>query len=333
MSDLLKTNENPFDPKNVSLETARFNEDIEKVLVEFPPFYLSTPKQIRDDIETGKIPWPVKRLSNVEERIIPGPSGDIPIRVYMPENVNGVYMDIHGGGFALGQAYHSDERMVELANKSDVATVSVEYRLAPENPFPAGLEDCETVADWLLKNAKKEFGSEKLIVGGDSAGANLSVATLIRLRNKYNSTGFSGTNLLYGMFDLTQTPSVRNWGEKNLFLTTKLCEWIQGHYVNSEKYDDPEVSPLYAELSNLPPALFTVGTLDPLLDDSLFMYMRWIAAGNKGQLGVYPGGIHHFDYFQNELEISRTANSKIGDFIRGLVNTSVEIKTECAHSG
>ncbi len=322
MFEKIKPAENPFDPVNISKETATFNNDIENLLIDVPPLYLSTPEKIRENMEAGIVPYPIKRLKEVEDRTVPGPAGDIPIRVYRPENVKEVYLDFHGGGFALGQAYHKDIRLVELANKCDVVTISVDYRLAPENPFPAGLDDCEAVAEWLLKNAKEMFGTEKLTIGGDSTGANLSVATLIRLRNKHSFTGFLGANLVYGMFDLMGSPSVQNCGENSIYLTTKLIKWFTTLYVSPKKLDYPEVSPLYANLIDLPPAIFTVGTFDPLLDDSLFMHSRWIASGNEGRLNIATGGIHHFDFYPKQLRIARQANSNIRNFIRDIVNST-----------
>lgn len=94
-------------------------------------------------------------------------------------------------------------------------------------------------------------------------------------------------------------------------------EWFHKNYAPEEKSSDPDVSPLYADLSGMPPALFSVGTMDPLIDDSLFMYMRWQTAGNRSELAVYPGGIHAFNAFP--IELARIANRRIGDFIRAAI--------------
>lgn len=109
------------------------------------------------------------------------------------------------------------------------------------------------------------------------------------------------------------TPSARNWGENNLILTTKVIEWFHHNYVPAEKLGDPDVSPLQADLSNMPPALFTIGTMDPLLDDTLFIHARWVAAGNRAELAIYPGGAHGFTAFP--IGIANQANNKIMDFI------------------
>ena len=102
-----------------------------------------------------------------------------------------------------------------------------------------------------------------------------------------------------------------------MILTTPLIRWFHECYAPPDKMTDPDVSPLYGELANMPPALFTIGTLDPLLDDSLFMYTRWMTAGNQAELAVYPGGIHAFNAFP--LKAAERANRKIAEFISGAV--------------
>jgi len=304
-----------FLPESISRETAEFNQGIHDVISSVPPTYTLPPQQIRDDREAGKGLWPVTRLDEVKDWSVTGPRGDVALRVYIPDTVKGVYLHIHGGGFVLGRAHHADVGMVRLAKACQVATCSVDYRLAPEAPYPAGPDDCENAALWLVENAKREFGTGEIIIGGESAGANLAAATILRMRDRHGYTGFKAANLVYGIYDLSMTPSTRNWGETPKYvLTTRLMEWFHNHYVPSEKQTDPDVSPLYADLSELPPALFTVGTLDPLLDDSLFMHARWLAAGNASEIAIYPGGIHAFNAFP--IKIAQEANFRMEAFVR-----------------
>ena len=307
-----------FDPGAIDLETSAFNEKIEKELSAIRPLYTYEPQVIRDARNAGfSVFGPIKRLDDVDDRVISGLDTDVALRVYIPEKVTGVYLHIHGGGFVLNRASYYDELLVNTGSACNVAVVSVDYRKAPENPYPAGLNDCETAALWLIENCSSEFGTEKVMIGGESAGANLSVTTLLRMRDRHGYRGFCGAVLNYGAYDLTLTPSARRWGERNLILTTKLIEWFHEKYAPAEKYSDPDLSPLYADLADLPPALFTIGTLDPLIDDTMFMHMRWLAAGNRSQLAVYPGGIHAFNAFP--IELARKANAKINEFINAQV--------------
>jgi acetyl esterase/lipase len=299
-------------------EMEAFNAGVEKELSKLPPLHTLPPQVIRDAREQGDSIWGMyKIIDAVEERILKGPTADVAVRVFVPEVVKGVYLHIHGGGFMLGRAYQYDEMMTAVAAACQVATVSVDYRLAPENPYPAGPDDCETAAVWLAQNALSEFGTDRLVIGGESAGANLSAVTLLRMRDRHDFSGFCGAVLTYGGFDLSMTPSARNWGDRPLILTTPLIEWFHESYAPRDKLTDPDVSPLYAELADLPTALFTIGTLDPLLDDSLFMYARWMAAGNQAELAVYPGGIHAFNAFA--LKAAERANQKIAEFISGAI--------------
>jgi len=187
----------------------------------------------------------------------------------------------------------------------------VEYRLAPEHPFPAGPDDCEAAAAWLVKHAKTEFGSDILTIGGESAGGHLSALTVLRMRDRYGYTGFRGANLVYGVFDLSMTPSQVAFGDRRLVLRTiDMQQFYNAFLPTITDRRVPDISPLYANLQGLCPALFSVGTLDALLDDTLFMHARWIAAGNETELAIYPGGAHGFTLFPNRLADEAGARSE-----------------------
>ncbi len=306
-----------FAPEAVSQETAKINQGLVDFFAEAPPLNVLEPQVVRDAREAGK-DWlpPIVRLDNAQQRTIPGPSGEIPLRVFVPERVDGVYLHIHGGGWVLGAADHQDPMLWGIAEKANVAVASVEYRLAPEHPYPAGPDDCEAAAAWLAKNAGSEFGTDSLVIGGESAGGHLSAVTVLRMRDRHGFSGFAGANLVYGAYDMTRTPSQAK-GQDAIVLPLAAIEWFYDHFVPADRRQDPDVSPLYADLAGLPPALFTVGTLDSLLDDSMFMYSRWMAAGNRAELAVYPGGTHAFNMLP--CEIGRQANERIEAFIRDAV--------------
>jgi len=290
-----------FRPDAISPEIAAFNADIEARVAVGQP-----------------LPRATDVAAMATERQIPGPSGEVGIRVIVPEVVRGVYMYMHGGQWVGGSASGADGRNERLARNAQVAVVSVDYRLAPDHPYPAAPDDCEAVALWLAQHARAEFGAERLVIGGESAGGQLAAVTLVRLRTRHGAMPFAGAVLNYGAFDLAGTPSLRNWGERRLPLNPAWMRQATDMFAPPEIQLDPDVSPLYADLSGMPPALFTQGTVDPYLDDGLFMYMRWVAAGNEAELAVYPGGIHTFLNYATEL--SQAALARIQRFVTHAVS-------------
>jgi acetyl esterase len=316
MPDSTAHEPNAFLPDSIDPDTAAFNTQLAALFANIPPIHTQQPQDIRDAREEGRGPLgPIVRSDLATERTIDGPHGPILLREFVPDTVEGVYLHFHGGGWVLGRAHHADIRNEQIALHCNLAVVSVDYRLAPEDPYPAGPDDCEAAAVWLVEHAKAEFGVDRLLVGGESAGAHLAVSTLLRMRDRHGFSGFAAANLAYGVFDVSGTPSVRNWGERVLVLSTPTMQWFGGHFAPEELQRDPDVSPLYANLAGMPAALFTVGTLDPLLDDTLFMHARWLAAGNRAELAVYPGGVHGFTGYP--LELGRRANARIDAFLKG----------------
>jgi acetyl esterase/lipase len=258
---------------------------------------------------------PVSRLARVQT--IPGPGGPIPVRVLLPDRVQGVYLHFHGGGMTIGDAVFSDLANDAIATECALAVVSVNYRLAPEHPYPAPPDDSEAAALWLASNARGEFGTDTLVIGGDSAGATLSVGTLLRLRDRHQLQPFRAANLVFGVYDWTFTPSVLS-GQSLPALNTRRMQFFVDQYVTDQtRLREPDVSPLYAELAGLPPARFTVGTMDPLLDDSMFMHARWLAAGNQSELAIFPGGTHLFT--NQPTALGRRAKEGIHQFLRDAI--------------
>lgn len=310
-----------FSPDAVAEETRLFNDNLEAMLSGLPAIYEVPPEVTRELRRKDHGLFGPVVISNIaSDTTIPGPAGDIPLHVLLGDRVDGVFLHFHGGGWAFGDNDLQDPWLEAIALEVGVAVVSVGYRLAPEDPYPAGSDDCEAVALWLVENAAAEFGSDTLIIGGESAGAHFSVTTMLRMRDRHGYTGFAGANLVYGGYDLNGTPSVRTWGGRRLILDVPTLDWLRDQYLGDAHPDlhDPDVSPLYGDLTALPPALFTVGTLDPLLDDSIFMAARWAAAGHRAELNVVPGGVHAFDAFP--ITIAREARDRMHTFLSGLVD-------------
>ncbi len=301
---------------DVAAETRAFNARLEDMLRTVPPVTDVPAPLVRAARREGKgtFPAPVF-LPDLTELEVPGRAGPVRLRVARPPrgvSPRGVYLHIHGGGWMLGASDQQDTALTELATAVGVVVASVDYRLAPEHPFPAGVDDCEDVASWLVERGAEVLGAPpRFSIGGESAGAHLALLTLLRLRDRSEpSTAFIAANLVYGAFDLSLTPSARGWGARNLVLSTPIIEHFVSSFVPGRSPDElraPHISPLYADLRDLPPALFTVGALDPLLDDTVQMAARWHAAGRSRELRVWPDGVHGFNAFP--IGLSRLADA------------------------
>ena len=253
-------------------------------------------------------------------KYIGGPAGKLGLRIFRPDTIRAVVLDFHGGGWSFGTAATDDVQNDEMANRCKVAVVSVDYRLAPEHPFPAGVNDCKAAAKWLLNNSLKEFGTDKLILSGGSAGAHLSALVALFIRDSLHALGkVIGMTVVFGHYDLARTPSNRLATDSTLLINKKFLEEsfeLVFHGWDKERLRRPTYSPLYADLKNMPTALFTVGTLDPLIDDTYFMEARWRLAGNKTYLAVYPECPHGFNVFPSQM--ARVANERIFKWIMEL---------------
>jgi acetyl esterase/lipase len=303
-------------------ETRAFNAELERLLARMPSVHTVPPEQTRRARREGRgiYPKPVF-LPQARTLEIEGPAGSVPLRIIPPEAESmGVFLHIHGGGWTLGGNDMQDPRLERLARETGLTVVSVGYRLAPEDPYPAAPDDCEAAALWLLGGQKEvPLGTASVLaIGGDSAGAHLAVVALLRLRDRHGITGaFAAAVLQYGGFDLSMTPSQRLWGERNLVLSGPIIDWFSDQFVPNlerEQRRDPDISPLFAELSGLPPAVFTVGTQDPLLDDTLFMEARWRAAGSATELRIWPEAPHGF--ISLPMTVADAALSAEHEFLR-----------------
>ena len=292
-----------FSPQSITPETAAMNADILAKMSVLPDIWAFPPEVIREARRAGRGPFPISpRSPRARILTIEGKGGPLALRIVSPEQPKGVYLHLHGGGWVLGQADFQDGMLEKWASEAGLACVSVEYRLAPEHPWPAGPDDCETAALWLVAEGPTLFGTDRYFIGGESAGGNLSVVTLLRLRDRHGLTPFRGANLIAGCYDLGLTPSARQFGSERLILTTRDIRLFVKHYLaKGENPSAPDISPLYADLRGMPPALFSVGTRDPLIDDSLFMAARWEAAGHQASLKIWPGGCHVFQGFDFPL--------------------------------
>ena len=326
MSEATPAKSNPLDPAvfkpaAISAETLAANEAFRKAMSAGPDWWDIGAPAFREAAASGRGPFPLPEKSPRGRTIeIEGKGGHkVALRVVAPEHAKGIYLHFHGGGLVLGSAMTHDMMMERIVGSTGMACASVEYRLAPEDPYPAAWDDGESAALWLIKNGKKEFGTEVLTIGGESAGATLAAAILLRMRDRHGYTGFRAANLSYGNYDSSMTPSQMLSPDRGILVgklsIKKFCEAYLPKGVDPR---NPDVSALYADLKNMPRAIFTIGTVDPLLDDTLFMYSRWIAAGNEAELAIYPGAPHAFNVFP--LPQAPEANARIDAFLKRAVS-------------
>ncbi len=241
-----------------------------------------------------------------EATTIPGPAGDLPVRIFRPEgSARGLFLHIHGGGWILGKPEMNDLANEALAKHLGLAVLSVDYRLAPEHPYPAGPDDCEAAAKWLLANGPSEFGADRMFIGGESAGGHLTLVTALRVRDRLDALDrLLGLNLVFGWYDVTGTPSQRgNGGHKDVLDPENLRFMVDCFLpgLSDQERRAPDVSPLFADLHGLPPSLLSVGGYDHLLDDTLFLAPRLAAAGVDVELQVYPDSPHGFQGLPSKM--------------------------------
>src|SRR3954470_24506154 len=278
-----------------------------------PPPDPSTPEGLQEvrareeaRATTSRGPSPVEALAEVAGR-------RVPVRILAPETgtARGVYLDIHGGGFYMGLAASGDAHNRRLADALGVSVVSVDYRLAPEHPWPAAPEDCETAALWLVNEAGARFGTTRLAIGGVSAGATLAMTTLLRLRGRGMAGAFAGAALQFGTYDMSgRTPAGRRLDGEF---------FIEAYAGDAADRTDPDISPVYGDLRGLPPVLLVVGSRDILLEDNLVMAARLSAAGGEVDVRVYPESPHGFT-----LHPTAMANTALDDIAAWLDDRFLE---------
>lgn len=219
----------------------------------------------------------------------------IGVRIFDPGSPRAVYVRIHGGGWVYGAPDAEDVYTWRIAREAGVAVLSVDYRLAPENPWPAPNDDCERVTRWALDHGAERFGAAPVFVGGESSGAHLAMVTALRIRDA--GLELAGVNAVGGIYDVAGVPSVRQFkGPDPLGLSEPIVDWYGRCYMGSEGDPrDPDVSPLWAELAGLPPILLSSGSRDPLIDNSHFLADRLELAGVETRLDLYPAGLHGFE--------------------------------------
>ncbi|KAE8358126.1 Alpha/Beta hydrolase protein [Aspergillus caelatus] len=239
---------------------------------------------------------------------LPSSHGDhsILLRQFIPKGKvsKGVFLHFHGSGFCISSARLNDGYLRHLADTLSLTVVTVDYRKAPEDPFPAPLDDAIDAALFALSlDGEQKLRGPLTIIGGESAGAYLSVWVTLELRQRGIDvmSRIKGLVASYGIYDMTYLPSARNYSRRLMlnnedvsrFIDTALPQDVYPLDVRKQ----PHLSPLYADLRGLPPAFFLVGSEDPLIDDSVFLATKWGMAKNETSLKIIPAAFHGFTLF------------------------------------
>jgi acetyl esterase len=264
-------------------------------------------------------PVAILAVHEVVDRVLAGPAGELPVRIYRPspEPDLPVIVFFHGGGWVLCDLDSHDPVCRLTANEVGAVVVSVDYRLAPEHRYPAAPEDCYFATEWVSAHAS-ELGVDpnRLAVMGDSAGGNLAAVVALMARDR-GGPAVAFQSLIYPVADHDfETASYRE-NATDYFLTTAGMKYYWDHYVAPEQRVDAYVSPLRApDLSGLPPAHVITAQYDPLRDEGMAYAARLAAAGVPVQAKIYDDAFHGFFNMGGALPIARLANAEVFAVLR-----------------
>ena len=283
------------------------------------------PEQARSMFKALAVMAGTVEVARVEDRAIPGPGGDLPVRIYWPTapagDPPGVLVWLHGGGWVIGDLDTADGSARALAEGAGVVVVSVDYRLSPEHVAPAAIDDAAAALEWTVAHAD-ELGVDprRVAVGGDSAGGNLA-ALLCQRAQADGLPPIAFQLLVYPVTDLTQShPSCDENGD-GYFLTRSAMTWFIGHHLGDLDPKDPTVSPLHADsVAGLPPALVITAEFDPLRDEGEAYAARLREAGVAVEAVRYDGQIHGFFGMDALLDDGRAAVARAAGALRAALS-------------
>jgi acetyl esterase len=259
-------------------------------------------------------------LPHVEERTIDAPSGRRRVRIYDPGIVApaATVILLHGGGWVFGDLDTYDGVARQIAKRSGLRCLSVEYALAPEHPFPSPLDDCVAAVRWAASEGSSlGIDGQRVAVIGDSAGANLAIA-VCRALHEAGPSPIRGAALLYGAYSLDfETPSERAFGGGSYFLgTADIARYWNDYLPDKTARQNPLAVPMLADLSNMPPLYIAACEFDPLLDDSHRLAERAKSAGTDVEFMLWNGMVHGAVSLMGWIDAMGSHVDHVGDFLR-----------------
>jgi acetyl esterase len=263
---------------------------------------------------------PPQEVAAVAHRFIPGPTADVPVRIYTPEGTGPfpAVVYFHGSGWVILNIELVDPTMRSLANSTGCVVVAVNYQKAPEHQFPVPFDDCWAATRWVAEHAAElDIDPTRIAVGGDSAGGNLAAAVCLRARDE-GGPALAFQLLVYPATDFGWDKPSAIENATGYRLQRESMRWFWNHYVNdASDGDNPYVSPLRApDLSGLPPALIITAEFDPLRDDGELYAERLRDAGVPVKYTCYDGMIHGFYFMLGVLGQAKLLHDEIGTEVR-----------------
>lgn len=290
----------------------------------FPPVHEMTGAEARAVIRSRYVPPDEpEHVGDVSDKSVDARGGPVPVRVYRPD-VSGplpILVYAHGGGFVFCDLDSHDGLCRDFTNQIPAVVISVGYRLAPENPWPAAAEDFYDVVCWAAGNASALGGAaDQLLVGGDSAGGNLAAVAAVMARDS-DGPALAGQVLVYPVIAANfDTESYRLYG-KGFYNPAPAMKWYWDCYVPSlEDREHPYVSPLHADLSGLPPAVIVIAGHDPLRDEGMSFESALQTEGVPTVPLYYDGGVHGFmslPILKLTQRARRDVSAAVADLVRG----------------
>lgn len=291
------------------------------------PMHEMTPAEARGLALPPDLAGPERPVHSVVNRTLPGPAGQIPVRVFTPTAgtrfAGLVYF--HGGGFILGSLDSCDRVCRDLSQLSGRVVVSVDYRLAPEHPFPAAVDDAFAATQYVLEHAGEfAIDGSQIAIGGESAGANLAAVTALKLRHTAVPP-LTFQLLVYPQVDFNDdSPSMREFADGH-FITADLIKYFAHHYLGTQDRRQHDVSPLNADLRGLPPAFVLTAECDPLRDQGEAYARRLSEAGVPVTHKRYDGMIHPFFSLAGVIDGGRMAVADAAAALRAATAASERV--------
>jgi acetyl esterase len=277
-------------------------------------------REARALFEAQQTPWawcPVA-MAGSRELSVPGVAGLMRARLHLPvtDNPLPLIIFVHGGGWTFGSIDTHDGTMRILAAVSGCAVLGIDYRLAPEHPFPAPLDDVLAALAFARSGALgAAVDPGRIALCGDSAGANLCLGAMTALRDRGCNLPLTAA-LIYGCYaPLFDTPSHKRLGDGSFMMRTEMMRWYWANFLGAMRQPAADAAPLHARLGGLPPLYLSAAGLDPLLDDTILLSEKLAEEGIRHRVDIWPGVTHGFVRLARDLPLARQALKEAGDWL------------------